>query len=357
MGEGNVFTEEFRLLAEVCEGTISHTKLEDKMRNTMNEIHRQIKVAKTLDGSLTHHLLEHTCTDETDGELAISANRLLNTTTATISNIKRSMQRYMYLDAMYALLTKNGVYPKHWRKEWLEDNLIEETRDDVDMGDHPSLKEEQFSAREERKLLERRVMNVASLILEIIRSRLAQGLVPNGLTNTKAPSGQNIFQMASASIYDSYDTDLEQDAQNYANGCPPNGSSLASRSQYYGSGEEGENFGVVSANSTYNAVFQAVKSFWREIKLNNINKEMLFTEALAGRPLVRFTQMAWAETTNVGCGAKLCGDQYVVVCRYYPRGNIVGQNIYEVGTTCGSCSDTCTTAYLYKGLCEQLATG
>ncbi|PIO55155.1 hypothetical protein TELCIR_23461 [Teladorsagia circumcincta] len=61
--------------------------------------------------------------------------------------------------------------------------------------------------------------------------------------------------------------------------------------------------------------------------------------------------MAWANTYQVGCGARLCNGNYVVVCRYNPRGNILGQNIYETGSTCSSCSNTCTTAYLYKGLC------
>ncbi|PIO68426.1 hypothetical protein TELCIR_09787 [Teladorsagia circumcincta] len=62
-------------------------------------------------------------------------------------------------------------------------------------------------------------------------------------------------------------------------------------------------------------------------------------------------QMAWASTTQVGCGAKLCGDNYIVVCRYTPRGNVVNQNIYNAGPMCSQCFGACSKTYLYKGLC------
>ncbi|PIO69526.1 SCP-like protein, partial [Teladorsagia circumcincta] len=166
------------------------------------------------------------------------------------------------------------------------------------------------------------------------RSRLAQGLVPNGLSGHNAPPGQNINNM-------SYSIDLESEAQKYADECAASGSSLESRNN------TGENFGTVStssANTYYDAVVQAIRSFWDEIKITVINKEMLFTYVLSQRqkaPL-RFTQMAWASTNQVGCGAKHCGDNYVVVCRYSPRGNILWETIYETGQTCVNCGNGCT---------------
>ncbi|PIO73240.1 SCP-like protein [Teladorsagia circumcincta] len=140
------------------------------------------------------------------------------------------------------------------------------------------------------------------------RSRLAQGLVPNGLSDRKNPSGQNIYNM-------SYSTTLESEAQMYANACPESGSPAESRTT-------GENFGTVptsSAKTYYDAVVQAIKAFWHEIIVTEINKEMKFTYMLTQRNLTRFTQMAWAKTYEVGCGANLCGENYVVVCRYNPR--------------------------------------
>ncbi|KAI6291374.1 hypothetical protein MCOR34_010193 [Pyricularia oryzae] len=43
-----------------------------------------------------------------------------------------------------------------------------------------------------------------------------------------------------------------------------------------------------------------------------------------------FTQMVWRDTSDVGCGRKLCGGgddggaRWFLVCQYWPRGNIVG---------------------------------
>ncbi|OHF01696.1 SCP-like extracellular protein [Colletotrichum orchidophilum] len=44
-----------------------------------------------------------------------------------------------------------------------------------------------------------------------------------------------------------------------------------------------------------------------------------------------FTQLVWKDTTDVGCGRKLCGDrQWYLVCEYWPRGNVVGHFVQEV---------------------------
>ncbi|RSM04183.1 hypothetical protein CEP52_006980 [Fusarium oligoseptatum] len=39
-----------------------------------------------------------------------------------------------------------------------------------------------------------------------------------------------------------------------------------------------------------------------------------------------FTQLVWKDTTDVGCGRKLCGERgWYLVCEYWPRGNVIGQ--------------------------------
>ncbi|PIO68425.1 SCP-like protein [Teladorsagia circumcincta] len=197
------------------------------------------------------------------------------------------------------------------------------------------------------------------------RSRLAQGMVPNGATGKKLPAGANINEL-------SYSTDLEHDAQAYANTCPSSGSSETSRNG------QGENFATISSSEAHSyqvAIFrvrfsvtfvfsvihfvctysdvQAIQSFWRVIHYNNINEKMMFTDALSQRTdMLQFTQMAWASTTHVGCGVKLCNGNYVVVCRYNPGGNTVNEKIYNVGPKCSQCV-SCTTSYLYQGLCTE----
>ncbi|KAG9237920.1 extracellular SCP domain-containing protein Pry1, partial [Amylocarpus encephaloides] len=38
-----------------------------------------------------------------------------------------------------------------------------------------------------------------------------------------------------------------------------------------------------------------------------------------------FTQVAWKDTTSVGCAQKTCDGQTYITCRYYPAGNYAGE--------------------------------
>jgi hypothetical protein len=41
-----------------------------------------------------------------------------------------------------------------------------------------------------------------------------------------------------------------------------------------------------------------------------------------------YTQMIWKDTTQIGCGAARSGDFDVLVCRYSPPGNLMGEKPY-----------------------------
>jgi len=45
-----------------------------------------------------------------------------------------------------------------------------------------------------------------------------------------------------------------------------------------------------------------------------------------------YTQMIWANTTSVGCGAATCGGSTFLVCNYAPAGNYLNQAPYVVGS-------------------------
>merc|ERR1712193_256372 len=58
-----------------------------------------------------------------------------------------------------------------------------------------------------------------------------------------------------------------------------------------------------------------------------------------------WTQMIWAETDMVGCGATKSLDgswnKVTVVCNYSPRGNFLRRPVFEFGTPCSGCSSGC----------------
>ncbi|KAL6483635.1 hypothetical protein MHYP_G00085070 [Metynnis hypsauchen] len=60
-----------------------------------------------------------------------------------------------------------------------------------------------------------------------------------------------------------------------------------------------------------------------------------------------YTQIVWAKTTNVGCAAHICEtvkglyfqNATMLVCNYFPPGNVIGQKPYETGLPCSKCPE------------------
>lgn len=84
----------------------------------------------------------------------------------------------------------------------------------------------------------------------------------------------------------------------------------------------GENLYAVFGTSTRSeALNSAPKEWYKEYKYYDYGRPGF--SRLTGH----FTQMIWVKTKSMGCGTKYCpqNDMRIVVCRYYPPGNVLGQ--------------------------------
>ena len=68
-----------------------------------------------------------------------------------------------------------------------------------------------------------------------------------------------------------------------------------------------------------------------------------------------YTQLVWAETDKVGCGATSYRDgkwfATLYTCNYGPGGNFIRGQMYADGEPCSQCSSSCSAEY--PGLCGQ----
>ncbi len=132
------------------------------------------------------------------------------------------------------------------------------------------------------------------------------------------PAAANMTQLT-------WSTTLAQTAQTWANGCQfmhnpaLNGQPI------------GENL-VLGAGGLDDPGMQAAVNVW-------FSEHTSYTYPTASSNTGHYTQVVWANTTQVGCGAANCsslGGVYVV-CDYSPAGNLNSQPPYVTGTACTQC--------------------
>uniref|UniRef100_A0A8R1TZ17 SCP domain-containing protein n=1 Tax=Onchocerca volvulus TaxID=6282 RepID=A0A8R1TZ17_ONCVO len=108
----------------------------------------------------------------------------------------------------------------------------------------------------------------------------------------------------------------------------------------------------VEVFNTSAALF-AIESWWigltRSYRNNPSNR---LTSSVASQDVLHFTQ-----THKVGCGIAMhCddGEAFIVVCHYAPRGNTIGELIYEQGSPC-KVNKHCRTKKCSRksGLCRK----
>ncbi|EYC28904.1 hypothetical protein Y032_0007g3490 [Ancylostoma ceylanicum] len=166
------------------------------------------------------------------------------------------------------------------------------------------------------------------------RSQLALGNIKNGKNSYNCPTAANMYKMK-------YDCDLENLALAYAKQCTLAPSNTPT---------EGENVHSAPYNADqYAAAKAAVQAWWSQIFKNGLNQKMLFIANLRDKPNAptAFTQMGWAQSYRIGCAVVQCGGNWFSVCRYSAKGNILNQQIYQVGPPCSACTTSC----LGEGLC------
>jgi len=114
--------------------------------------------------------------------------------------------------------------------------------------------------------------------------------------------------------------DLAKVAQEWAENLASRGCILEHRSGKWDS-PYGEN--IYWSSGMTNTPDKVVDSWAEEIQY--FNKD---TGKCEGGVCGHYTQIVWANTSQIGCGMARCGNQEVWVCNYNPPGNYVGQKPY-----------------------------
>ncbi|VDO89997.1 unnamed protein product [Haemonchus placei] len=100
---------------------ISADDLEINMTTSLHEIKQHLKMARTLDSQLNHHLLSTTEKQLSGGELMLYASRLLRTAEYAKEKILWYTQRYMLVNSIFRMTTEIGRVSEKRKEQWYED--------------------------------------------------------------------------------------------------------------------------------------------------------------------------------------------------------------------------------------------
>ncbi|NXU93754.1 PI16 inhibitor, partial [Xiphorhynchus elegans] len=127
-----------------------------------------------------------------------------------------------------------------------------------------------------------------------------------------------------------WDTELEALAQSYAEKCIWDHNKER--------GRRGEN------------LFAMAPMLELEFAVEDWNGEEMFynfttSTCVPGQMCGHYTQVVWGDTQHIGCGAKFCEkiegieteNMHLLVCNYYPPGNVKGKRPYWDGPSCSMC--------------------
>ncbi|KAI6214233.1 hypothetical protein M3Y94_00243600 [Aphelenchoides besseyi] len=182
------------------------------------------------------------------------------------------------------------------------------------------------------------------------RRDLAKGEVVNKNGNP-LPTAQNMYEFK-------YNIALEKLAEKSARKCEFKHSKPEERKF------TGETIYTFTRPVKINNVLDNATTFWfQELADFGVDESLNLTRAEFDKGIGHFTQMAWGETTSVGCAVRYCKTKSgefkhtIVFCNYAPPGNILNRQIYEIGQPCKMDSD-CTRyknskCIRKRGLCRR----
>jgi len=137
-----------------------------------------------------------------------------------------------------------------------------------------------------------------------------------------------------------WDSSLASRAQSYAEklACIPGGCTSGSLPHDYSNGGYGENLKCNSGGrfrsqdkaEIERLVMDQIESWWSEFRIagDKIGEYLRsMPDGEMNSKIGHFAQMAWAETTKVGCGVQRNGSKMILVCNYDPIGNYPGRPV------------------------------
>ena len=181
------------------------------------------------------------------------------------------------------------------------------------------------------------------------------------LANGKAKNSNNNFLPTAANMHKiEYDLEIEEDAQDFANNC-----SWRRHNGNYGMNIDitpgFDKIGFLFFEKSYNLT-TIINKWWSNLKHYGYNIEKNIYDNIRSEPRASetFINMAWSETTKIGCGIKFCENianrknQYLITC-FYKNAFNHAKNLYEIGAPCSKCFEfypdsICDTKGM--GLCE-----
>jgi len=189
-----------------------------------------------------------------------------------------------------------------------------------------------------------------------LRSALAKGTV-KGSGNCAMSASNSMLKMV-------WNASLAKAAQSWSDKCV-----------FEHSGQKvGENLHAGATSdpdpvSISSVVIDGVNGWWGELAGWSCPANNVFTSTQnsAGEDVGHFTQLAWANTWQVGCGYKACDGQlefgsdfpndYILVCQFLDQGNVLKKSMYTssapcaAGTKCSASTTHPTATCGTDGLC------